>query len=69
MRRQQYWFHRRHSNPVIRRLRKLRLRRYVLFPALDDLEAEITYLMIRDRRPRVVLEKCRRTLGGPPPGF
>lgn len=56
VRRQQYWFHRRHSNPVIRRLRKWRLRRFMLFPALDDLEAEITYLLIRARRPKVIVE-------------
>jgi predicted O-methyltransferase YrrM len=56
VRRRQYWFHRRHENPIVRRLRKLRLRRHMLFPALDDIEAEITYLLIRARRPRVVLE-------------
>src|SRR3989442_8290193 len=56
VRRQQYWFHRRHDNWFVRRLRKLRLRRYMLFPALDDLEAEITYLLIRARRPKVVVE-------------
>lgn len=56
VRRQQFWFHRRHDNPVVRRLRKWRVRRYMLFPALDDLEAEITYLLIRDRHPKVVLE-------------
>lgn len=56
VRRQQYWFHRRHDNVLVRRLRKLRLRRHMLFPALDDLEAEITYLLIRARRPRVVVE-------------
>lgn len=56
VRRQQYWFHRRHDNRLIRRLRKLRLRRYMLFPALDDLEAEITYLLIREKRPKVVIE-------------
>lgn len=56
VRRRQYWFHRRHDNALVRRLRKLRLRRSMLFPALDDLEAEITYLLIRDRRPRVIVE-------------
>ncbi len=56
VRRQQYWFHRRHDNALVRRLRKLRLRRYMLFPALDDLEAEVTYLLIRDKRPKVMLE-------------
>lgn len=56
VRRQQYRFKRRHDNPFVRRLRKLRLRRYMLFPALDDIEAEVTYLLIRDRRPRVVVE-------------
>lgn len=56
VRRQQRWFHRRHDNALVRRLRKLRLRRYMLFPALDDLEAEITYLLLRDKRPNVVLE-------------
>lgn len=40
--RQQHWFHHRHDNALVRRLRKWRLRRYMLFPALDDLEAEIT---------------------------
>lgn len=56
VRRQQYWFHRRHDNVLVRRLRKLRLRRYMLFPALDDLEAEITYLLIRAQRPKVIVE-------------
>jgi predicted O-methyltransferase YrrM len=56
VRRRQYWFHRWHENAVVRRLRKLRLRRHMLFPALDDLEAEITYLLIRERRPRVIVE-------------
>lgn len=56
VRRRQYWFHRRHDNWFVRRLRKLRLRRYLLFPALDDVEAEITYLLIRERRPRAVVE-------------
>lgn len=56
VRRQQRRFHRRHDNVVVRRLRKLRLRRYMLFPALDDLEAEITYLLLREKRPRVVVE-------------
>ena len=56
VRRQQYWFHRRHDNAVVRRLRKWRLRRFMLFPALDDLEAEITYLLIRARRPKVIVE-------------
>lgn len=56
VRRRQYWFHRRHDNPLVRRLRKLRLRRHMLFPALDDIEAEVTYLLIRARRPKVVIE-------------
>ncbi len=56
VRRRLWWFHRRHDNAVVRRLRKLRLRRFMLFPALDDLEAEITSLLIRDRRPRVIVE-------------
>ena len=56
VRRHQYWFHRRHENVLVRRLRKLRVRRHMLFPALDDLEAEITYLLIRERRPKTVVE-------------
>jgi predicted O-methyltransferase YrrM len=28
----------------------------MLFPALDDVEAEVTYLLIRDRRPKMVME-------------
>jgi predicted O-methyltransferase YrrM len=56
VRRQQYWFHRRHDNALVRRMRKLRLRQHMLFPALDDIEAEITYLLIRDRRPKAVME-------------
>lgn len=56
VRRQQYWFHRRHSNVVVRRLRKWRLCGSLLNPALDDLEAEITYLLIRDRQPKIVVE-------------
>lgn len=56
VRRQQYWIRLRHDNAVVRRLRKLRLRRYMLFPALHDLEAEITYLIIRDRNPHLVIE-------------
>jgi predicted O-methyltransferase YrrM len=53
---QERWFHRRHDNALVRRLRKLRLRRFMLFPAFDDLEAEITYLLLRDKRPKTVLE-------------
>ena len=56
VRRRQYWFHQRHENPLVRRLRKLRLRRHMLFPALDDIEAEVTYLLLRARRPNVVFE-------------
>lgn len=56
VRRQQYWFYQRHDNALVRRLRKWRWRRHMLFPALDDLEAEITYLLIRARRPKVIVE-------------
>ncbi len=56
VRRQQYWFKQRHDNPLVRRLCKWGLRRSMLFPALDDVEAEITYMLIRDRRPNVILE-------------
>ena len=56
VRRRQYWFHRRHDNALVRRMRKLRVRRHLLFPALDDIEAEITYLLIRDRHPKTVME-------------
>ena len=56
VRQRQHRFKRRHDNPLVRRLRKLRLRRYMLNPALDDIEAEITYLLIRDRMPKIVFE-------------
>ena len=46
----------------------MKLRRYLLLPMLDDLEAEITYLLIRDREPRVVVESPL-TPGGPRRGF
>lgn len=39
----------------------MKLRRYLLVPMLDDLEAEITYLLIRDRGPRVVVEMSPNT--------
>jgi|CXWL01.1.fsa_nt_gi predicted O-methyltransferase YrrM len=56
VRSQQYWFYKRHENPAVRRLRKLRLIKHMLFPAFDDLEAEITYLLLRFSRPKCVLE-------------
>ena len=34
----------------------MKLRRYLLKPMLDDLEAEITYLLVRDRVPSIVVE-------------
>jgi predicted O-methyltransferase YrrM len=56
VRRQQKWFLMRRNNTLLRRLYKMRLLRTILWPMLDDLEAEITYLLIRDRDPRSVIE-------------
>ena len=53
---QQRTFLRRNNSSFLRRLHRMKLRRYLLLPMLDDLEAEITYLLIRDRGPRVVVE-------------
>ena len=56
VRKQQYWFLTWRNNALLRRLYKMRLCRYTLVPMLDDLEAEITYLLIRDRNPDMVVE-------------
>lgn len=58
---QQRTFLRRNSNSFLRRLHRMKLRQYLLVPMLDDLEAEITYLLIRDRGPRVVVEMSPNT--------
>ena len=61
VRRQQYWFLRKHYNAVTRRLFKMGLKQRVLTPMLDDLEAEVTYLLLRDRNPNVVVEMSPNT--------
>ena len=61
LRRQQRWFLLRNNNTVLRRLRRMKIRRHLLVPMLDDLEAEITYLFIRDRHPGVVVEMSPNT--------
>jgi predicted O-methyltransferase YrrM len=61
VRSQQRRFLRRNNNSLLRRLHRMQLRRYLLRPMLDDLEAEITYLLIRDRHPRVVVEMSPNT--------
>lgn len=58
---QQRRFLRWNNNTVLRRLHRMRLRRYLLRPMLDDLEAEITYLLVRDRAPNVVVEMSPNT--------
>jgi predicted O-methyltransferase YrrM len=61
VRTQQRRFLRRNNNTVLRRLYRMKLRRYLVKPMLDDLEAEITYLMIRDRDPKCVVEMSPNT--------
>ena len=61
VRRQQYWFLRKHCNTVTRRLFKMGLKQRVLIPMLDDLEAEVTYLLLRARNPKVVVEMSPNT--------
>ena len=58
---QQRRFLRRNNNAVLRRLHRMNLRRHLLRPMLDDLEAEITYLFIRDRKPQTVIEMSPNT--------
>ena len=56
VRRRQKWFLMRRNNILFRRLYKMRILRTILWPMLDDIEAEITYLLIRDRNPKVIIE-------------
>ncbi|MET0516451.1 MAG: class I SAM-dependent methyltransferase [Nitrospiraceae bacterium] len=58
---QQRRFLRWNNNTVLRRLYRMRLRSYLLKPMLDDLEAEITYLLVRDRAPSTVVEMSPNT--------
>lgn len=61
VRSQQRTFLRRNNNSLLRRLNRMKLRQHLLRPMLDDLEAEITYLLIRDRTPQVVVEMSPNT--------
>lgn len=61
VRRQQRWFLIRNNNSFLRRLYRMKIRRHLLVPMLDDLESEITYLLIRDRNPKVVVEMSPNT--------
>src|SRR5437867_2379561 len=61
LRRQQRWFLIRNNNSFLRRLYRMKIHRHLLVPMLDDLEAEITYLLIRDRNPKVVVEMSPNT--------
>jgi predicted O-methyltransferase YrrM len=61
VRSQQRRFLRRNNNTVLRRLHRMKLRRYLLKPMLDDLEAEITYLLIREQAPKRVVEMSPNT--------
>ena len=61
VRKQQYWFIRWHYNTLTRRLYRMGLRSYLLHPMLDDLEAEITYLLMRERKPDLVIEMSPNT--------
>ena len=61
VRTQQRRFLRRNNNSLLRRLHRMKLRRYLLRPMLDDLEAEITYLLIRDRDPKLIVEMSPNT--------
>jgi len=61
LRRQQRWFLLRKNNSLLRRLRRMKIRRYLVVPMLDDLEAEITYMLIRERTPKIVIEMSPNT--------
>ncbi len=61
LRRQQRWFLIRNNNTLLRRLYRMKIRRNLIVPMLDDLEAEITYLLIRDKKPKVVIEMSPNT--------
>ena len=56
VRRQQKWFLIRHNNTLLRRLYRMRLLTTIRWPMLDDVEAEVTYLLIRDRNPKLIME-------------
>lgn len=58
---QQRKFLKQNNNSFLRRLHRMKLRRYLLLPMLDDLEAEITYLLIRDRKPKGIVEMSPNT--------
>ena len=58
---QQRMFRKRYNNSFLRRLHRMKLRQYLLLPMLDDLEAEVTNLLIRDKNPKVVLEMSPNT--------
>lgn len=61
VRKQQRRFLKRKNNTVLRRLHRLKLYSHLLLPMLDDLEAEITYLLIRDKAPKVIVEMSPNT--------
>lgn len=56
VRREQKWFLIRHNNTFLRRLHRMGLSTTILWPMLDDVEAEVTYLLIRDRNPKLTIE-------------
>jgi hypothetical protein len=66
VRRQQYWFQLWHDNTFVRRLYRfvygpLGIHRQKFQPMLQELEGEITYLLIRDRRPKDAIEMSPNT--------
>lgn len=61
VRKEQRRFLKRNNNSLLRRLYRMKLRSSILLPMLDDLESEITYLLIRDRKPKVIVEMSPNT--------
>lgn len=58
---QQYWFLILNFNSLNRRFFRMGLRAHILHPMLDDLEAEITYLLIREHKPNLIVEMSPNT--------
>ena len=66
VRRQQYWFQFWHDNMLVRRLHKKVYKPFglnlpKLNPMLHELEGELTYLLVRDRKPKLILEVSPNT--------
>lgn len=61
VRSQQYWFLIRNFNSLNRRLYRMGIRTHMLHPMLDDIEAEVTYLLIRENHPLLTVEMSPNT--------